>query len=91
MFDEIEVNPRVSLRHPEISDEDVRSAWENALVVIERTTDAFPDVVLVAVGCDARGRMVEMVGTVLENGGVHVFHAMTPPSNKTYRETGLGR
>ena len=91
MDDEIEVNPRVAARHPELSEEDVESAWRNALVVVERVTDAFPDVILVAVGSDPRGRLIEMVGTVLDDGRVHVVHAMTPPSAKTYRETGLGR
>ena len=40
---------------------------------------------------DANGRLIEMVGSALDEGTVHVFHAMTPPSRKTLRETGIGR
>ena len=91
MYDSIEVNARIAMRHPEISEDDVKSAWANALVIVERTTASFPDVVLVAVGADANGRLLEIVGTALEDGTVHVFHAMTPPSRKTLRETGIRR
>jgi len=30
-----------------------------------------------------------MVGAVKDNGVVHIFHAMTPPSQKTLQEIGL--
>ena len=45
----------------------------------------------VAVGYDSRGREVEMVGVELEDGDWLVYHAMTPPSTKTYGELGMGR
>lgn len=89
--DGIEVDPRIGRRHPELSNDDVSSAWRNALVVVERSTTTHPDTMLVAVGFDAKGRLLEMVGIVLENERVHVFHAMTPPSKKTLRETGMDR
>ncbi len=38
---------------------------------------------------DARGRLLEMVAVELEDGTPLVFHCMTPPSEKTLRETGL--
>lgn len=91
VFDEVEVHWRVQARHPELSPEDVESAWRNATVVVERITDSFPDVVLVAVGSDANNRLLEMVATVQESGIVCIFRAMTPPSDKTLRETGLKR
>ena len=91
MYRNIEIHDRVQQRHPELDPGDVESAWRNAWVMVERATCAFPDVLLVAVGCDARGRLIEMVGVVQESGSVCIFHAMTPPSRKTLRETGLGR
>jgi hypothetical protein len=89
MIDDIEVDSRISERHPEISEADVVSAWCNALIIIERVGAPLPDVILVAVGSDSNGRLMEMVGAVMEDGRVHVFHAMTPPSRKTYREVGI--
>ena len=91
MFEKVEVHDRVSARHPELKVEDVESAWRNASVLVERVTDSFPDVVLVAVGSDSRNRLIEMVATVKDDETVLVFHAMTPPSAKTLRETGLTR
>jgi hypothetical protein len=89
LFETIEVNPRISEKHPEILEVDVLSAWRNALIIIERAGIPLPDVVLVAVGSDANGRLIEMVGAVLGDGTVHVFHAMTPPSKKTLQEIGI--
>ena len=89
MFDTIEVDPRINERHPGILGTDVLSAWRNALIVIERAGVPLPDVVLVAVGSDVNGRLIEMVGALLANGTVHVFHAMTPPSKKTLQEIGI--
>jgi len=91
MFDDIEVNQRVSERHPEIQESDVATAWANVLVVIERSGTSLPDTVLVAVGFDSNGRFIEMVGSVMENGIVHIFHAMTPPTKRTLQEVGIGR
>ena len=91
MYETIEVDPRINERHSEILESDVLSAWKNALIVIERIGVPLPDVVLVAVGSDANGRLLEMVGAVLADGTVHVFHAMTPPSKKTLIEIGITR
>ena len=91
MFEKVEVHDRVSARHPELKVEDVESAWRNASVLVERVTDSFPGVVPVAVGSDSRNRLIEMVATVKDDETVLVFHAMTPPSAKTLRETGLKR
>ena len=86
MFDEIEINPRIPERHPEISNKDIESAWRNKFVIIERSGVPLPDVILIALGSDGNNRLIEMVGAVKENGVVHIFHAMTPPSEKTYDE-----
>jgi hypothetical protein len=89
LFDAVIVDPRINVRHPEILEADVLSAWHNAMIIIERVGIPLPDVVLVAVGSDANGRLIEMVGAVLTDGTVHVFHAMTPPSKKTLQEIGI--
>lgn len=91
MFENIEVHGCVITRHPELKPSDVESAWRNALVIIERQPDDFPGAVLVAVGSDSHGRLLEMMAAATAHGGVLVFHAMTPPSVKTLREVGLKR
>jgi hypothetical protein len=89
MFDEVEVDSRIARRHPELSAADVLHAWRSSIVLVERISAMLPDAILVAVGFDAKGRQIEMVGAVKSTGAVHIFHAMTPPSKKTKRETGL--
>lgn len=85
---EVNVHPRVGRRHPELSDNDVASAWRHALKMTRR--EGSERELWVAVGFDGRGRLIEMVG-VEKDGRFLVFHAMTPPSSKTYRELGMGR
>lgn len=82
------IHPRVSQRHPELSDADVMSAWRSQYRCAVRETDA--GLRHVAVGLDARGRELEMVAVELEGGDWLVYHAMTPPSAKTYAEVGIG-
>ncbi len=83
------VHPRVHERHPNLSEGDVRSAWRSQFRSVSRDTDTGAR--HVAVGYDSKGREVEMVAIGLENGDWLVYHAMTPPSAKTYSELGLGR
>lgn len=87
----VEVNPRVIRRHPEICAADVVHAWRNAIMVVERLGQDTPDPILVAVGFDSRGRLLEMVAVMTGIDSVHVFHAMTPPSKKTMKEMRKGR
>ena len=77
----MKVDPRVHGRHPELSDGDVRYAWEHFDVAATRV----PGEREMRVGYDRRGRRIEMVG-VLTTDGWLVYHAMTPPSKKTERE-----
>lgn len=87
MEDSIIVHGRIMERHPELTPVDIAHAW-GARIATGMRLDA--DVAQkVAVGFDAKGRMIEMVAVTLSNGDVLVFHAMTPPSKKTLRETGL--
>lgn len=83
------VHQRVTKRHPNLSDDDVRSAWTNQYRAIVRETESGPR--YVAIGCDSRGREVEMVAIELESRAWLVYHAMTPPSARTYDELGMGR
>jgi hypothetical protein len=89
LFDEVEIAPRVSARHPELTSADISSAWKNARFIIERSGIPLPDVILVAVGTDSNNRLIEMVGAIKEHGVIYIFHAMTPPSRKTLHELGL--
>ena len=73
-FDHITVSPRVHEKRPEIEDEDVITAWRNAIAVRNRTYS--PPDYYAAAGVDGKGRMLEMLGVELENGTLHIFHAM---------------
>lgn len=81
------VHPRISQRHPEVSAQDVRAAWDAAIVSQSRAPKE-PDEYVV-VGIDERGRTLEMVGRRLQDGRWLVYHAMTPPSKRTIQELGL--
>ena len=80
------IHRRIMERHPEVAPEDVAFAWANRIAFGERDTDPRQ---ICAAGFDAKGRMLEMVAALEEDGSVLVFHAMTPPSKKTLREIGL--
>lgn len=75
------VHPRIHERHPEISGEDVRTAWENYAVAcsydqLERE---------LRVDFDGSARQLEMIG-ILTGGEWLVYHAMTPPTRKFLKE-----
>ena len=70
----IEVLPRVSLNHPEITEEDVRIAWLNTLSA--RTREFGPPDVVAAAGADTKGRLIEMLGVIMEDDSIVVYHAM---------------
>lgn len=81
------IHPRVKEHHPELSDEDVLSAWNNTLAYLPRLgSDA---VRYIAVGFDGNGRLIKIVAQRSFNGDWVIFHAMTPPSKKTLVELRL--
>ena len=88
MFDKVTIDERIARRHPELSEDDVKSAWNNAIQYAERTTDDLDAPLLVAVGSDSRDRLLELVAVAGEE-SIHIFHAMTPPSKKTLEELGV--
>ena len=63
---ELVVHPRVSARHPQLSDEDVRAAWQNSFFQALRTgSKNSPEYLWI--GIDGKGREVEMVGVPTAN------------------------
>lgn len=75
------VHPRVHERHPEIEDADVVLAWEDYVDRADREVAARE----LRIGFDLKGRELEMVGILAKDGWL-VYHAMTPPTKKTYAE-----
>lgn len=73
-LEDVKVHQRVLNRHPDVTEEDVATAWNNALVMRRRNFD--PPSHIAAAGADTKGRIIEMVGVELEDGGVLVYHAM---------------
>ena len=80
---------RISKRHPELSAQDIEEAWCNAIAYAPRN-DARPFEYL-AVGFDAKGRALEMVGRRNADGDWVIWHAFTPPTAKALKELGLRR
>ena len=86
MFASILVHPRVAERHPEIQNEDAVAAWNNAIVVQNRTYS--PPDIYAAAGSDNKGRLLELVGIELEDGSLLIYHAMRL-TKKMRHELGL--
>ena len=84
-MNDVVVHPRVMERHPELSEDDVREAWNGYVRMVRRGDDQ-----TVAVGFDAKGRAVEMVAKE-SVGDYLIYHAMTPPTEKALSELGLVR
>ena len=87
-MDEVVVHPRVHERHPEVSAEDVLSAWKHAIRSAPRVDDSRT---WVSVGVDVKGRLLEMVAVHNGRGDWLVYHAKTPPSKKTLKELSIDR
>lgn len=85
----VHVLDRIHARHPEIDAKDVLTAWENAVAHAPRN-DCRP-FEYIAVGFDAKGRGIEMIGRRTPNGDWVIWRAFTPPTTKALRELGLGR
>ena len=86
---ELIIHERMLERHPELTKEGVKIAWETALVSTPRIMKDPNE--YVALGFDNNGRLLEVVAIRLENGDWLIFHAMTPPSDKTFNELGVER
>lgn len=77
-MDEPIVHSRIMRKHPQLSKEDVKCAWLNSYYeAIRLDSPNFPE--YVRIGLDTKGREVEMVGT-MTNQGFLIYHANTPVS-----------
>lgn len=83
----VQVHSRVTIRHPEVTVDDVRSAFENTLRSRARAT---VPVQWVGVGTDGQGRLLEYIAVENEPDGWLVFHAMLA-TTKVMVEVGLRR
>ena len=81
------VHPRIFKLHTDMAEKDVLDAWSN--IIHSKTRLGKDPQECIAVGVDGRGRLIEMVAVRLSSGDMLVFHAMTPPTQKTLKELEL--
>lgn len=74
MSEDVIVHPRVHGRHPEISNTDAASAWDNAFAIQVREYGS-PEF-YIAAGADPKGRILELAAVGLEDGTLMIYHAM---------------
>ncbi len=78
------IHPRVFERHPQLVENDIRIAWNNAYYeALRPESKNFPEYLWI--GMDGKGREIEMVGTLTERGWL-IYHANTPLSNRVIAE-----
>lgn len=83
-MDEPMVHPRVTREHPALTEEDVRHAWRYSYYEALRSESPnFPECLWI--GRDTRGREIEMVGTMTNDGWL-IYHANTPVSESVENE-----
>lgn len=86
-MDGLLVHPRITREHPQLSEEDVRYAWEHSYYeVLRPESPNFPEYLWI--GKDKHEReveMVEMVGTMTTQGWL-IYHANTPVSKRVKAE-----
>lgn len=71
---------RLHQRHPELTDSDVLSAFENHFLHAQRTDESW-----LGIGTDSKGRDIEMLYRIKDD-EVLIYHAFTPPTKKFLRE-----
>ncbi|MCL2655491.1 MAG: hypothetical protein FWD65_07375 [Coriobacteriia bacterium] len=81
VFDE-----HITRKHPELSEENIAYAWENAIASRWRNHDDY-----IMIGFDNKGRLLQVCAVRLKGGNWFVYHAMTPPQDGTYKELGIER
>ena len=87
-MNQVVIHPRVMERHPELSEDDVREAWDG---YVRMTRREGADSYYVAVGFDLKGRAIELVAVETIEGDWSVYHALTPPTRGVLAELGLVR
>lgn len=83
------IHPHIVERHPEISEEDVADAWVGCIKAVPRL-DRNPNE-YIAIGCDSKGRLLELIAVRLGTGEWLIYHAFTPPTHKALQELGMTR
>ena len=86
-MDRIFVLDRVAERHPDVAKEDAAHAWYHCIKSMPRL-NANPDE-YVAIGYDARGRLLEVIAIRDTKGDWLIIHAQTPPQERLKRELGF--
>ena len=88
-MNELVIHPRVLKRHPQLTEEDVRAAWENAYYeALRPDSPNFPEYLWI--GIDSHGREIEMVGVPIVSGWL-IYHANAPLSKRTRDEVESAR
>lgn len=83
------IHPRVCSKHPQLDPADIEHAWHNSFfMAIRANSRNYPEYLWI--GRDAKGRDIEMVGTLTEE-GILIYHANTPLSGRTLREVAMSR
>jgi len=77
---EIYVLGRIHERHPELTADDVLTAFRSLEVDARRTNGSW-----VCIGLDGKGRDIEMA-YVMKGEEILIYHAFTPPTKKLVRE-----
>ena len=83
-MEEVVVLPS-ALKHG-LPEQSIREAWNTFVAKRPRGDDCW-----VAIGFDAAGREIELVGLVTADLRVLIIHSMSPATEKIRRELGLGR
>ena len=87
---EVRVHERVMKRYPELTETDVVHAWRNAFVEQERCSEEADKRIYLALGTDARGRVIEMIAFATDAQSLTVYHAKTPPTRPVLDGLGMG-
>lgn len=80
------IDPRISVRHPEITSEEVMTAWRTMIRFRSRHDGSGR---WSGVGFDGNGRELELVFSKNKDRQWVVFHAFTPPTRTILEELGL--
>lgn len=83
---DVVVHPH-ALKHG-LSEERILEAWSRFFRKRHRKAPNSDQIV--AVGVDAKGRLIQLIG-VVKPFGVMIYHALTPPTENVLLELGLAR
>jgi hypothetical protein len=79
------IHPRIHRKHPELSDDDIKTAFNSIFRHIHREAGE-----CVGIGMDSKQRLVELVFKECED-SIIIYHALTPPTTKVMKTLGMVR